>query len=628
MESNRGKYESNKPLDENIGGDKKSSEITQRIWTIASAKGPSFSSRDFGHIMQALESEGGYSPRDLEDARELFRKEMNLVNKYTEKYSRKILEHIGNANLTDSQVLQYVKRQCANKKFSQPLTEAIYRSVAFKLSNNSNRNQYFRYNPTPNTKLGNTLGVRLSENFSAVRVANKDDRAIIQDIVTLADAHRDLTHRNVIIQSLTYTDVMPNAINGQFDRNEHRPEIHIHPVVAALFIPKIPVLEEIMLQSSIANIVKCRVNNEPIQTRPDYELCINLASDRNEFVCDRRNMWNDLKSRSLIQIALWKTVMSLRSGRYYDEEAVGALMQELQACTFYHYDAPDLVRSSEFPNNVVRRLMATFSYKPVIVQTLPLQVQQQLQPTLNGINHFVNPEMFNGEVDRLPMVNLRLTTNNPPAPPAARLELKTAVNTVELYWDRAYKTYVPKITRVVDTNGLLIIYVHRLNYAINFRTVGPFNFERLPTLSNEQYKISIVPVTVNTVLDNMGPTGDKNYYLRSAVALKTVTLPVSTATPPALPEEFISGSRAYFQAIQHTVAGTNNNWYRYDPADVLTTPPLAPGAPLIQPPIQRAAWGSTVSTGGAAATGVINDLETRGIIFVYTINDPRNSGRP
>ena len=54
---------------------------------------------------------------------------------------------------------------------------------------------------------------------------------------------------------------------------------NVHPVVAALFIPKINLLERHMLHANIAYIVKQRYLKQPIMTSNDYELFYDLVGN-------------------------------------------------------------------------------------------------------------------------------------------------------------------------------------------------------------------------------------------------------------------------------------------------------------------------------------------------------------
>ena len=56
------------------------------------------------------------------------------------------------------------------------------------------------------------------------------------------------------------------------------------PVVAALFLPKIDIVDKHFLVANLAGIIKGRKNRELISNKPDYHKAI--TTDPNDVVCD------------------------------------------------------------------------------------------------------------------------------------------------------------------------------------------------------------------------------------------------------------------------------------------------------------------------------------------------------
>ena len=505
MEIQRGKTNySSKPMPRN---DDKMKGDLQEIWTKFSKKGPRFDERDFDYFFSGIKNKGN-NDEYIKQLKETFLSELNHVKKYAKKYSRKILDNIGKSNLTDSQVWEYVNKQAKKHNFSRPITDAIYREVAHRLLELPNRSSFFRFNPSMTTKLSTTLGFSGVENFSVVRVT-KEEQEVLDDIMVL-DEQNKLTYIQIVDQALQYQDCDPNAVVGIFNPERHNRYQHVHPVIAALFIPKIPIIDEVMLFASISNIVKARVNNEPIIKRPEYDLLYNMAHDKNEFVCDNRNVWKDLKYRAEIQVALWRAVLNLRSGRYYDE-AGAILLGALDRCRFYRYEAFDIIHSGD-EGDIIRRLLSVFSFKPIYVQTLPI-VQQNY---LTMVTPFTNLDLYNGEMDVLPIVNLRLNTMD-----TSDVYLSNVLNTYEVFFDSSNKLLIPKMTKIINTKGVLIIYVHRKNYALQLNKFnGPFTFRDLPVSDRALFSINKTAVFAEELL----VVNNTNYNLRSVVCINTIAL--------------------------------------------------------------------------------------------------------
>jgi len=579
------------------------SKLLEELWTRYSAKGPSFGYRDFEHIFSALKN-NGMSDKDVDSLKVLFNKELEQVKKYSTKYARKIMDQVGRANLTDSQVFEYVNQQCKKHQFSRPVCDAIFREVSYQLNQLPNRSNYFRYTPTRNTSLGKTLGFSNYENYSKADVSDAD-KTIINDIMRLHSAN-ELTQDAIIKQTLSYDDCSLTAVTGSYNPEKHKPEINVHPVLAALFIPKIRVLENVMLLSCISNIVKCRVTNSPIMTRPDYELFYNICTDKNEFVCDNKNLWNDLKMRALIQVAVWKNVLALRSGRYYEESTILPFMNELQTCNFYKYEAPDLLRSTDEPGSIIRRLLYTFSFKPVFVQTLPMGPMAGLTTNLASTNAYVTPQLFNGELDTLPMVNMRLnsaSTNNV-------VSLSDVLNDYEVYFDTSNGMYVPKMTKVVNARGVLIVYVHRLNYAIELTKQGPFHFEKLPNISGLNYRLNTSVVQTNETLS----IEDAEFTLRSVVALKTTRI----SDKENRENDLIIGCEALIHPeLRENSPYTVDEYLVYDPENVgkylNQTNNLVNNAPF-----------TTAKWDDIPERNVQLKIATKGVVYIFSANEEEN----
>src|ERR1700747_3210109 len=71
---------------------------------------------------------------------------------------------------------------------------------------------------------------------------------ILNEIKNIHSSSR-LLHNSVIMQSLMYEDLAIQAISGEFKRAKHMPINHIHPVIAAMFLPKIPYFETHLIYS-------------------------------------------------------------------------------------------------------------------------------------------------------------------------------------------------------------------------------------------------------------------------------------------------------------------------------------------------------------------------------------------
>jgi hypothetical protein len=84
---------------------------------------------------------------------------------------------------------------------------------------------------------------------------NENDYRTLQEIIKLHATSKPL-HAQVVLQSMQYEDCGIEAISGQYNKDLHNVASHVHPVIVALFLPKIEVLEQHFIHSNIANIIK------------------------------------------------------------------------------------------------------------------------------------------------------------------------------------------------------------------------------------------------------------------------------------------------------------------------------------------------------------------------------------
>ena len=331
---------------------------------------------------------------------------------------------------------------------------------------------------------------------------NDNDFKYLQEILKLHATSRPL-HAQVLLQSMQYVDCGEEALMANYDRNLHRVGEHVHPVVAALFIPKFKIVDEFFLFSNIAGIVKCRYNGEPLQSRPDYELFYALTTDPNDVVCDNRSPVLDLLNRAQLQTQLWNSVLHLRNGQVYNasfKDFIGSV----DMCRLNKQDTPDLLYG-RFDGVIIKRLLSAFSFRPTVVATTPVAVNTVA----------FNPYLLNvrPQVTSVPMINMRIP---PQMNDTNTVDLQSALNQNQFFLEGG--AIVPRSTSLIWSRGLLVFYVDRRATSINYNdhlnqfsmatlpaSVAIAGFERLNTrqvdfqytitIKNEDYKLRSVVVS-------------------------------------------------------------------------------------------------------------------------------------
>jgi len=463
--------------------------------------------------------------------------------------------------------------------------------------------------PKVTTNMSKVLGdITIDTKGFGMKVSDADYREL-QDILKMREETKPL-HSQVILQSLSYQSCGDVAVNGRFSpENGHNLACHVHPVIAALFLPKVDVLEHHFLYSNLANIVASRYNQESFKTRPDYELFYNLVTDPNDVVCDSRSPLKDLKNRVHLQKQLWQSVLGLRNGQYYNCDQLD-LMRAIDMCRLNKYDTPDLVYG-RYDGTVIKRLFAAFSFRPTLVLSVPTPQVASMNPYFQSAHPVVSRiAMLNL---RLPQFSNRYLTSGIPGNGAVmgnvsvqngEVSLKHALEQSQLFFENG--SLVMKNTQVVDTREILTFFVDRRQHNLNLsHYTDPIKMVALPSAISgfERVNITKVDVNVEKLSDGVSNTGIKGTTLNllSVVCAKTHTISDSEDSNRNL---FI-GSVA-FVANDGAGAGAGNT-FTYDPMGATAHHMNSVTKPMID-------------NGSTEILSIDHDgvkASTHGIIFVY-----------
>ena len=318
----------------------------------------------------------------------------------------------------------------------------------------------------PRTNMGNILGYPAQNLSDGGISASAADYPVLESIKKTYAATRSL-HAQVLLQSLTYSDCSYEAMTGNFNRDKHNPSCHIHPVIAALFLPKIQILEESMILSNMANIVKNRLEGTTPTTKPDYILYYNLITDPNDVVCNESSPVQDLHARVQMQQKLWKAVHSLRNGNYYDCDA-SQFLAAVDQCKLNEYDNPDLIYAGH-ENVILRRILGAFSLRPTVVATTPLYGNIGNNPFGNNV---VRPK-----VTTVPLITLRLPLN--PVQGVGPVQLQDAFEQAQ--WFLRDNNIVPEHQSIIYSRQVMFFTVNRRAHSIRTGLyTQPYQFATLP----------------------------------------------------------------------------------------------------------------------------------------------------
>jgi len=398
----------------------------------------------------------------------------------------------------------------------------------------------------PNTNITKLLG-STNIDFQGFNTKLSDtDYKILQDILKLHATSKPL-HAQVIIQSMQYVDLAPEALSGKYDKVHHNVSNHVHPVIAALFLPKIDLLERHFLHSNIANIVRARYNNESFTSTADLELFWALTKDPNDIVCDNRSTIADLHTRSIVQNQLWNAVLSLRNGQYYNS-SFREFITSIDVCRLNRQDTPDLVYG-RYDGTVIKRLLSTFSFRPTVVATMPIYQVFTTNPYQQNIKPVVT---------YVPMINFKLPPSLTETDP---VNLVDALEQQQFFLENG--VIVPKHTSLIYSRQVLFFFVDRRATIVNtMASYNPFSIMNFPVTAVGFERLNEREVNFQ---DEILIRNDV-YKLRSVVLSE-----VNKTTKENEAANIVVGSSAIIvRPIDYEKGIRETAHYLYDPYSVLT----------------------------------------------------------
>ena len=446
----------------------------------------------------------------------------------------------------------------------------------------------------PTTNMMKVLGT-MSTGFEGPKFKVSDaDYKHLQEILKLHASSRPL-HAQVMLQSIQYQDCAYEALTGEYKKElGMRPGEHVHPVVAALFFPKIQYVEDHFIYANMAGIVKARYQEEALTTRPDYELFYALVTDPNDVVCNNSSPVVDLLNRCNVQQQLWNSVLHLRNGQYYGVQH-REFVSSVDICKLNKYDNPDLIYGRH-DGTVVKRLLSAFSYRPTVVATTPVYQMFSTNPYHQTIRPVVTT---------VPMINLRLPvnlTNN------AAVNLDDALSQNQFFLEG--NVVVPKHTDLIYSRGVLIFYVDRRAHVMRVHGHAPFNMGQFPQALAGFERLNDRRVNFSSTI----PIRGDQYNLRSVV--------LSEVNKSVANQNIVVGSSTAVMIHADPAAGKfNSEYFHYDPMGVVDFRP-GPNGPQNAPVTQ------IYGTPGVGQAGYSFEemASERGCIFIYQLVVDSTSG--
>ena len=545
-----------------------------------------------------------------DEVQKMLRKSVNPheFSKLREKYSdadlvdkiqRAYLEKHANISKKAKKFAQLIREKFGNEQY--PFHLLLEKARLFKVKYNLTDDEFAEFQRiyeqelvgvgstdvyVPITNMTKVLGsVKLDFKGFDMKLSDSEYRHL-QEILKLYASSRPL-HAQVLLQSIQYTNLSYEAMTGKYIKQRHSVNDHVHPVVAALFLPKIQTLETHFLHSNIAGIVKARYNGEALATRPDYELFYSLINDPNDIVCDNNSTVLDLLNRAQLQNQLWNSVLNLRNGHYYNA-SFRDFVNSVDMCKLNKYDNPDLVYG-RYDGTILKRLISAFSFRPTIVAVTPIVT------TTASINPYL--QSVRPVVSSIPMINIRLPLKSLNK---ETIDLGSALDTPQLF--REKDGIVLRQTNIIYSREVVIFFVDRRSNIVKFANIQPFNVSKLPIAISGFERMNDDGINVPDTIEIRGDT----FELCSLVASEI------NNTIPGIEQNVVVGSSSV--VVDRSDFGAN--YFMYNPTGVIGTFITKEGDKEVD-------TNNTPITQIRATGGEYSDFDslksTRGIVFIYKL---------
>lgn len=554
---------------------KKDSNVDLEVQKLFKRSDGKISQQDFQNLKNKLNDEELY-----DKIQRAFVEKYTEITKKAKKFAQLIREKYSNSQypfhiLIEKAYKYKVKHGLSDEEFNE--FQRIYENELIGLKSP----EVFGYNTNLQKVLGN-----VSVDYQGFTSKLSDnDYKILQDILKLYSSGKAL-HSQVLLQSIRYEDCSLEAVTGEYKREFHNVSNHVHPVVAALFLPKINVLDQFFIHSNIAGIVKTRYNKEQFTSMADMYLYDALIKDPNDVVCDSRSTLMDLYNRAQLQNQLWTSILSLRNGQYYNI-SFRDFINSIDICRMNKYDSPDLIYG-RYDGTILKRLLAAFSFRPTVIVSTPVyQVfntnpyQQNIKPTVTNV----------------PMINLKLPYSVNDTEP---IHLKEALQQTQFLFENG--TFIPKHTSLIYSRGVLFFYIdRRANIIYNNQNIM-FGFNRFPSAIAGFERLTTRPVNFDPIIT----IRKDKYNLRSVV--------VSEVNNIASDQNLVVGSTTLIMKHMDLNKRFQDEHIMYDPYSVVK--PTLDGDK-----VQR--FGPINEIRGLGVqdneVGFTEIARTRGIVFMYEL---------
>ena len=311
--------------------------------------------------------------------------------------------------------------------------------------------------------------------------------------------------------------------NGSWNDQRDQISCAMHPLLVAMFAPKVKVLEDRFLCSNLGQLIVDRVNGAPIRSRADFEMYVDLCNDKNESICSKDDVFTDLLKRVNVQQMLRGAVCNMRNGLFFRCNSNGFLMS-IDQCRQSPYDTPHLVYSRD-EAVILSRLLNVLSFRPTHVAITPIHnmhnvpvpraLVHQIPMMICHVPSYRSLEMIQGRAGAATNPEIHLLPRGEGGPDDQPLHLHLINGVAQ-----------PMRQAILYSRDVIFFYVNRRFHSI-IPQMTTYDFSRMPMTLTGLRKINYVKVTVPRRLNGSEngartqPFASKDQYaLRSVVCVR------------------------------------------------------------------------------------------------------------
>ena len=355
----------------------------------------------------------------------------------------------------------------------------------------------FKKEATPMSKALGAISYQQSFGLTGNMKYSSNDKKYIQKIIEISESNKSM-YSNCILQSLSYDDCL-NIIGADFKLGIDNPSCCVPPVIIALFINKMQVIDDRFINSNLAKVIADRYAGKGPKYKVDFEFFSSLTNDPNDLICDGTNIYKDLLRRCELQEMIRKIVWNLRNGKFYDCEYEN-FIHTIDRCKMTRFDSPHLIYVRD-EGTILRRLFTAFSYRPIQVASRPVFGVSGVDPrTVSSVTPLA---MIEVKIPVQVVDNMTISKE--------KINLKDGLSHTQWYIENG--NLVPKAQEIINCQDVVVFYVNRRINSNDYSKPPAGTLTSLPMTPAGAEKINSHKVDVDTEIS----IANKDYKLNSVI---------------------------------------------------------------------------------------------------------------